>query len=214
MIILCLHVFFSASDRKNQLEWQCQSAKTPVKCSDNSSFCIYDWKECDGVANCPGAEDELLSKCIERRKFSSLATVNCTKKDTYNVDIFIKAVKCDGIKECQNDEDEKECSLPDYLLIVILIIIVILNGFMAYLLKKWTISKLEPILQNQDFELIHGVEEIASKLKQVQSDTDISRQINEEFIEMEIAYHYGSCSETILCIKVSYFLLAIFSYNY
>ena len=137
--------------------------------------------------------------------------MNCTKKDTYNVDIFIKAVKCDGIKECQNDEDENECSLPDYLLIVILIIIVILNGFMAYLLKKWTISKLEPIVENQDFELIHGVEEIASKLKQVQSDTDIARHINEEFIEMEIAYHYGNCSETILCIKVSYFLLSIFS---
>ena len=134
-----------------------------------------------------------------------MATKTCRKKDTYNVDIFIRAVKCDGIKECQNDEDEQGCSLPDYILIVILIIIVILNGCMAYLLKKWTIGKLEPILHDQDFELIHGVEDVAIKMKYIQNYADISKQINEEFLSVEIAYHCGNFNETVLCIKVSCF---------
>ena len=44
----------------------------------------------DGIANCPNGEDQSLSECSAT--YSSLATVECSKINIYNLNITIKAV--------------------------------------------------------------------------------------------------------------------------
>ena len=123
---------------RDELEFICglDEFYDPISCSSNPTFCTYKNFVCDGVANCPSGEDEDFEMCSDKGAFSDLATFKCVKKDVFNVTIKINAVPCDGNYECDDDEDEKNCSLPDYVLIVSLVIVIISFGIIGYLLWK------------------------------------------------------------------------------
>ena len=190
--------------RRSQLEFQCDNARIPVQCGNTSKFCTYDFEVCDGIANCPGAEDEAFEKC--RDKFSPLASLECLKKDIHNVEMKIRAVPCDGIVECHDESDEKNCSLPDDVLMYTLFGIAFISCVFSIAFWKQAAKNLKPIEPNliitqDDFDNFHGTNTMKIKLQQMQSYQN-SKEINASFVQMEIQHHSGVCSETVACIKV------------
>ena len=183
----------------------CSLDENAIHCASNPSFCIVDWQLCNGVANCPNAEDELLANCSS--KFSPLATTECLKKDIFNVNITIKAVNCNGIIECHSGIDEENCELPDFYSVILMVFIVILTTYLAFSMWKRTIKDLKLIdhgaigLDLQDFEIKHGTESMKILMQQAQNSTK-SKLINQQFIWMELKHHDGFCSEIVCCIKV------------
>ena len=177
----------------------------PQPCGSNSSLCTPNAYMCNGIANCPNGEDEDLDTCVKRGAFSEMASIECDKKDVYNVTIKIRAVPCDGIYECENDMDEKNCSLPDYVLIVILVPITICLGIFGYLLWKknsFISTKKDQMPTLPDFDLLHGKESLAQTMFHAQS-LDNFEQINIAFVDGEMKMHSRVLSELVCCIKVS-----------
>ena len=201
-------IIFSGDKVRHQLEWQCQhhaqDGTNPFPCGA-TNFCTRESRVCDGVANCPQGEDEILEECLGRDAFSDLATIECPKKDIYNVTITIRAVPCDGNYECENDEDEQNCSLPDYILIVTLVTIMSILAILGYFLWISTtaaFTKKNPEASwPSDFELIHGTEALRETMFQTQS-LENSEKINSEFIDVEMKIHSEELSEVVCCIKV------------
>ena len=170
-----------------------------------TNLCAYDYQVCDGVANCPQGEDESLEECLGREAFSDLATIECPKKDIYNVTITIRAVPCDGNQECKNNEDEQNCSLPDYILLVPLVTIMTILAIIGYFL--WKSTTVAFTMKNPkatlplDLELLHGTETLREMIFQAQS-LENSEEINSEFINAEVKIHNEVLSEVVCCIKV------------
>ena len=161
---------------------------------------------CDGVANCPNGDDEELETCIDRGLFPDLATFECEKKDVYNVTIKINAVFCDGISECKDEEDEKNCSVPDYILILSLGIIFVIFGIFGHLL--WKANSLTLTKKNQmttslpDFEMLHGTETLKDTMFHAQSLENFEEIIS-IFVDVEMKKHNRVLCEVVCCIKVS-----------
>ena len=137
-------------------------------------------------------------------KYSSLATVQCPKKNIYNVIIIIKAVPCDGKIECQDGKDESSCSMEDYIEIIIFLAVVAIIIALTIVMKKHTIKNLQRIdlnqtLTNEEFLTLHGTEKLKIKMQQIQSCKS-SKDINQQFALWEIDQHGGNSNETVLCI--------------
>ena len=128
------------------------------------------------------------------------------KKDVYNIDITIRAFKCDGIEECKFGEDEAHCSLPDYYLIIAIPLVTISNSFIAFILWKSTIKRLQPInskkeVSEEELNGMHDKEFKKTIMNEVQSSEE-RKLLNIKFFQMELKKHSGLYGETICCIKV------------
>ena len=139
--------------------------------------------------------------------FSDLATIECLKKDIYNVSIYIKAIPCDNIIECKNDEDERFCTLDNYIPYVIFVGILTIHGFLAYVMWNSTINGLDIIqkdmtISDEEMELLHATDKIRTLMFQAQNYEHFQK-INSRFVEMEMKIHHENLSEVICCIKVS-----------
>ena len=202
---------FSKTDRITQLRGTCvYFPDNNFKCHKSSStFCIHTNQKCDGIANCPNGEDEFLAEC--NSTYSSLSTVECEKKNIFNVNITIKAVPCDGNPECQDGRDEYFCSLEDYIEIIILLAIIVIIMAVTIVMIRAIRKNCQPIDRNQtltkeEFLSLHGTEELKIIMQQIQS-CDSAKKINQQFASWEIDQHDGSTNETVLCIKVKSALL-------
>ena len=192
-----------------QLEWQCtQASIEPFTCNNKTNLCIYGGEVCDGQANCPNGEDEDLETCTKRGVFSEVATIVCPKKNIYNGTIWIWAIAipCDGNYECEDDQDEKKCSVSDFVSIVILGIIMIISQLCAFILWKFTTESLIPkndeMITLEDLEFLHGTDSLKTKMFEIQSFEN-AQNINSRLIEVEMKIHDGIKSEVVCCIKVS-----------
>ena len=173
-----------------------------------SKGCINDINICDGIANCENGEDENYERCLSNGTFSPLATVKCNRKDLFNVNITMMAVKCDGNIECDSGEDEANCSLPDEVSIYTFVVIVFLSipvAFNIWVSTVWNLKRLtievKPINQ-EEFAKLHGSDELKIRMHQAQCSSN-SKLINETLIKMEMEQHNGKYNETICCIKNS-----------
>ena len=124
-------------------------------CTDGNQ-CYLHSQACDQIANCPNGEDEDLAQCED--KFPALATMTCQKKDSYNLNIFIKAVPCDGIAECHGDIDESsmqhedcltEVYIPgsDFILTIVLMTFIVFSTILVFVMWKAAIKNLVPYLR-------------------------------------------------------------------
>ena len=90
--------------------------------------------ECDGVAEERDGSDEDFELCIKKKAFPDHASVRCQKADTnFNgINITIMAVQCNGVIECVDKEDEKNCALPLWYSIVS----VLAGGLIALIISR------------------------------------------------------------------------------
>ena len=203
---------FSGDLIRGQLEWQCrETAYDPFPCGNESKYCAYRQQVCDGVANCPEGEDEALDLCVEEGGFSGSAIIECPKKNIYNVTLWIKAVPCDGVVECENDEDEQYCSLNDYILILIMGVFIIIFGGLAFIL--WTAigilyAKKKPTLILLDFNSLHGTDALKETMFQAIGTINFE-DMKTELIDVELDIHEGVHSEVVCCLKVSGMLQSV-----
>ena len=168
----------------------CEFASHPFVCNEKLHWCTYDFYVCDGVAHCPNGEDEAFELCIRKEKFSSLATVECEANYIYNVNMTIKAVKCNNEIECKSREDESFCSIPNYLSLIALIVIFVATSTLTLLLWKIITRNLEvshqPLfISQEELKLLHQT----SKLKEVMHEaqkSEKSKSINDSYVQMEI----------------------------
>ena len=146
-----------------------------------------------------------METCIKRGVFSDLATLRCPKKNIYNGTIWILAVPCDGNYECYNDQDEQNCSIPDYVSIVILGVILSVSGLGALALWKSTTEILlrkNQMVTLEDLKSLHGTDSLKNKMFEIQS-CENANEIISRLVEVEMKIHNGVTSEVVCCIKVS-----------
>ena len=83
---------------------------------ENSSLCIHPRLKCDGHPQCPDHDDEDYKMCretyIEKRYVAPFASYRCHSKIYPEIEII--ATRCNNVKECDGDEDEKDCSENPY----------------------------------------------------------------------------------------------------
>ena len=87
----------------------CPNSSNETQCKDPNFYCnfskscIEDSKKCDGIKHCIYGEDESIETCDGT--FPESATVECVEPNQPFDDIWIKAVRCNGITECKNGEE-------------------------------------------------------------------------------------------------------------
>ena len=206
-----MHFFcFSHTQRIDQLEYNCNTSSAYLPCGADSNYCVYAEDFCNGIANCPNGKDEDLDLCESQGVFSDLATIDCKKKDVFNLDIRVKAVKCDNVIECASGEDEAHCSIPDSLSVILWVIVTILTFLTALLMWHFTTMDLEQVnipenMTDEDFKIHHGLSSMSEIAKHMQSSTK-AKVFNQWLIRMEMDHHNGLKGETVCCLKVCNFL--------
>ena len=203
-------ISFSGQKRIEQLASQCTFLNTH-QCDEEGTYCSYDYQVCDGVANCFKAEDEDLDTCINANLFSELATIECLKADIENLEIKIRAVPCDGKRECKHGEDEDQCSLPDFILIVTLVCLVVINFILTLVLWKVTIEDYDLLKENEtktkaELNALHGTTHLKTVMFQMQHSTHVEL-INQRYFDMELDWHSRHFGEVVCCMKVMLTLL-------
>ena len=123
--------------------------KTDFFCQKSQTCIPGNWT-CDGLVNCYYGEDENFSLC--KTKFSETASVECfeTARDGYKIRIF--ATPCDGIVECQNGIDEKDCSVPVPIKVFPGLIIYIMVH-LSWLYTFWLVKKYKKSHPQSDLDL-------------------------------------------------------------
>ena len=198
---LCL---FSWSKRYQRLINGCNATNNFFLCESHQ--CIDEQRVCNGIVNCPNGEDESFEKCQSNETASHL--VECIKKDIFNFNISILAVKCNGEVECAFGEDEEPCSLPNEVSVIVLVSVTLICLLVSFLYKNVTMSYLlqiveEPSITEEDFKRFHRTDGLKEKMFQVQSCQN-SRKINQQFLKLELEIHHnGQINETVCCIKNS-----------
>ena len=87
---------------------------------DQHGICIFPEEVCDGIPHCPNATDETLSKC--KQYFSNAAQMKCHRPNIGNgLKVPTLAIRCNGIPECEDGEDEANCQFSKMILYVALL---------------------------------------------------------------------------------------------
>ena len=180
----------------------------PFRCdkSDND-YCVPESALCDGMSHCPHAEDEDFEICLDQGSFPPLATIKCSRPNTYNVNITINAVKCDGFIECALGEDEEDCQPLNYTYYIfattIFLILLIVALVILVTIKQLHLITDEQKLLKGDIEKLHQTQALKTALWQTQNcahQSTILEQLTD--MEMQMSEHNGSISEVICCMKV------------
>ena len=69
---------------------------------------MFFFQRCDGHPQCPGAEDEDIDKCYQKKFRNKIESVYKCKSIMYpNMTIFAR--RCNFVEECQDGVDEMDC---------------------------------------------------------------------------------------------------------
>ena len=202
---ITIYVNSSGWDRKNFGQLLCTHSDRFPCDKSGDDFCMTKKDQCNGIPHCPNAEDEDFEMCSKQGAFSPLATITCLRKNVYNVNITINAVKCDGIIECATGEDEEDCKPPNYTYYIFggtLLLILFLDALVILL----TVNQLQPIddeqkVLNDDMEKLHSMYSLKTALWQRQNHMDQVATLG-QVTKMEMLQHNGVLSEVICCMKV------------
>ena len=128
----------------------------------------------------------------------------------------IYSTLCNGISECNDNEDEKNCEIKFGQLFFIAIFIgYTLIQIMAFLtmiiekrkfkidsIRRLTIKDLDYQELHDYFQRWHGTKRFAGKIAQFQSSKK-RKSMNELLCRLEIIFHSMDKAETLCCMKVN-----------
>ena len=181
----------------------------PFQCNPNSTAkpqCAYGNEVCDTVVNCPDGSDEDFEMCQDY--FSESATIVCSKTNTYNFNVTIKAIACDGIVECADARDEFRCYHPIpnehiYLTFGFILLAINVIAFILWMYIKGRLRLKQPgnKLTQKEFNVIHGSQAMQAKISHWQG-LDIQKSSNQAYYELELIQHNYDINSTICCMKV------------
>ena len=179
----------------------------PFYCNSNSTakpLCAFGHQVCDTIVNCPDGSDEDFEMCQDR--FSELATIVCSKADTFNFNVTIKAIACDGIIECADGRDEKGCYLSNeniYITFGFVLLAINVIAFILWMYIKGRLRLKQPghKLTQKEFNVIHGSQAMQAKISHWQG-LDIQKCSNQAYFKLELKRHNYDINTTICCMKV------------
>ena len=117
--------------------------------------------KCDGVPEEEHANDESLDECLKQKVFAPGATKKCKMAGLThtNLTIFIMAIPCNGIIECEGGVDELNCQTNDNILFVSLgsgvLIALMVSGVVAWIIKTRLdiLSSHSPLSDTSQYEI-------------------------------------------------------------
>ena len=202
---------YHSEESKRKLNLQCfESDQHPFRCNPQSTdgshlFCAYGHQVCDTIANCPDGSDEDFEMCQDY--FSETATIVCQKKDTFHVNVTIKAVACDGITECADGIDERGCSavLSDehiYLTFGLVFFIIVVITLILWFDTKGSLKLKQPgeMMTEREFHDWHGSFRIQEKVSRWQG-LSTQKAFNQAFYRLELMQHQFAVNATVCCLK-------------
>ena len=206
--IFCL--FSSSSNR-------CPYPEHTFHCNA-SEVCIPQQFVCDGKIQCEAeAEDENFDLCVERKAFHHDATFECLENHRILYNITILAVPCNGINECKDGEDEKNCGgiaikhliwgafIAYVTIIVVMLVLQKLLHHDEYLANP-DLEMAQLGIQNDSFEQWHNTPEMMLNLSLNEVSKD-RKMANRGFFAFELNQHKADLAEVVCCVKVSGLLL-------
>ena len=133
----------------NQTEkFSCNNTSTKYFCPKSKQCIDIDWL-CDGSFQCKHGEDEDFALCKDTFP-NNIATITCEENNRPNEYVtLIKAIPCNGIKECRDGSDEN-CELPFQTIWIILAIISIIMFSSWYYVHSMAMNDREKIICQQD----------------------------------------------------------------
>ena len=82
-------------------------------------LCIPISQLCNGIPQCPDGSDEDLDRCLQYFPANTPSDLTCDAANIYNnKTVRIKAVRCNGVVECKDNLDEKDCKVDKNILLV------------------------------------------------------------------------------------------------
>ena len=132
--------------------------------------------------------------------------MTCNKTNTDpNFKFLIKATPCDGIVECRNKEDEKNCG-RDKIIFLILGITALVFYIISYALvasiQKDSSTKIEEDETTFDFNSDSHCQDSLRNFVVSKQGTENQTAINRKLYQFELIQHESNASETLICIKV------------
>ena len=179
----------------------------PFYCNSNSTakpLCAFGHQVCDTIVNCPDGSDEDFEMCQDY--FSESATIVCSKANTFNFNVTIKAIACDGIIECADGRDEMGCYLSNeniYITFGFVLLAINVIAFILWMYLKGRLRLKQPghKLTQKEFNVIHGSQAMQAKIFHWQG-LDIQKCSNQAYYELELIQHNHDINSTICCMKV------------
>lgn len=162
---------------------------------------------CDGVPQCPDASDEGLDLC---EKYSPTANfVICQAASIYNnITMNVRAVRCNGISECESGEDENGCDVDkDTLLISILlglVVILIISIMTVKCIEGYKSELVQDRSVVEAFSKEPNIEKLQA-LVVVSQTAKLRKWINIVFFQVIVRVHKADYREALNSLKVASF---------
>ena len=131
-------------------------------------------KMCDGISHCLNHEDEKYETCKD--KFPEEATIECIADKMDGIDLKIRAIPCDGIRECRSGEDE-DCQ-PSEIIVYSLLIVLYFITVLIWCWIRYDVQK-NPELEDDDSEDLY-------------QNIDCRSLMGDQLAEMKVSYHQCS----------------------
>lgn len=171
---------------------------------NQDGICIYPEEVCDGIPQCPNATDEALDTC--RKYFSSAAQVECQRPNVQlenGMTVPTLAIRCNGIVECADGQDELNCKLSTIILYTVLLPGLLIICVTSYcVLSKIPIQSIDELHQSVE-NISFDCDEINLRYKMMKVQTSLNRQdLNQAYFQFVLEKHGGKYSKALNEIKV------------
>ena len=169
---------------------------------DLHGICIYPEEVCDGIPHCPNATDEVLDEC--KKYLSSAAQIECERPNVQlenGMTILTLAIRCNGIVECADGQDEANCQFSNIILYAVLLPGLLFCCVLSYCtLSRITLRIKEGVnLEALSFE----DDEINLRFNMSKMQDSLNREeVNRAYFQYVLVKHDRKYSEALNEIKV------------
>ena len=188
-----------------QVNWFTKKAGFPISCNKTDpdtgkTLFLKEEEICDGVIHCPEAEDEEFERCKQRKAFSESATVECESRWMDNVTIL--AIHCNSLKECKSGKDEKDCDVPQWILLVVLGSCLLISTISSAIALLY--AKIKMKVDKDDLEIENSADCDVQAMVVNSTNTSLRKKACWVLFNRRLAEHDGDKAKALNDLKVSY----------